>query len=148
MLQRAVGWFARRLKDGAINIEQPAMIAAAYSLRADQAELQRGAAVTAVAFQQPDPAASITEHHEFLAQNLHCERQILELIRIADRLPEPAHVLAARRIRADMRQLRIFGGNLPVIVSAVPCLQKRSPGDRHRKSPVLMLSTCPYVAET
>src|SRR5690348_3484 len=115
------------------------MVAAAYALRADQAELQRSAAVGAVALEQANLAGAITKHHQFLAEDLHRERQVLELIRVADRLPEPSHVLAARCVWADMRQLRVFLRNLPMMISAVPRLQERSPGDRHYKA------SCPGV---
>jgi hypothetical protein len=37
ILQRAVGWLARRFQDPAVNVEQPAMIAAADAFVGDQA---------------------------------------------------------------------------------------------------------------
>ncbi len=48
VLQRAVGWLARRFQDRAVAIEQPAVVAAADALVADQAEFERGAAVRAM----------------------------------------------------------------------------------------------------
>ena len=36
-----------------------------------------------------------------------------------DRLPEAAQIFATWRVRADMRQLGIFLGHLPVMVTAV-----------------------------
>src|SRR5262245_1430833 len=98
ILKRAVRRLAWRFQDRAIHVEQPAMIAAAYSLRADQAELQRRATVRAMALEQADGAAAVAKGHQFLTQNLHGQRQVLQLIRVADRLPEATHVLATRRI--------------------------------------------------
>jgi hypothetical protein len=40
ILQRAVGGFAWRFEDAAVDVEQPAMVAAANSLVGDQAELE------------------------------------------------------------------------------------------------------------
>src|SRR5262249_13136743 len=51
VLKRAVSGFSRCLKDCAIDIEQPTVIAASDTLFADQPKLKRGAPVRAVQFQ-------------------------------------------------------------------------------------------------
>ncbi len=63
--------------------------------------------------------AAVAKRDQLLAKNLDLERQVLQLVRKAYRLPEMAHVFAARRIRADMGQLGIFLGDVPVVISAV-----------------------------
>ena len=135
VLERAGGRLARCLQDRAVNVEQPAVVAAAYPLGTDETELERGTAVRTVALQQADRAAAVAEHHQLLAEDLQCDRQVLEFVGVADRLPEPPHVLAAGRVRADMGEFRIFPRNLPMMVTAVARLQERSPG-RHGKPPV------------
>ena len=54
VLERAVGRLARGLKDRPVDIEEPAVIAAPYSLVADEAEFERGAAMRAMQFEEPD----------------------------------------------------------------------------------------------
>ena len=119
VLQRAGRRLAGCLQDCAIHVEQPAVVAAAYPLGADQAELERRAAMWAVPLQQPDRAAAVAKHHQLLAEDFDRQRQVLEVIRVADRLPEPTHVLATGRIRPDMSQFGILLRNVPVMVAAV-----------------------------
>ena len=73
----------------------------------------------AMPLQQADRAAAVAKHHQLLAEDFDRQRQVLEVIRVADRLPEPAHVLAAGRVRADMGQLGILLRNVPMMVTAV-----------------------------
>src|SRR5580658_1760269 len=69
VLQRAIGRLARGLEDRAVDVEQPAMIAAAYALVADQTEFERRAAVWAVQFEQTDRAALVAKRNQILAEN-------------------------------------------------------------------------------
>src|SRR5580704_11631440 len=89
----------------------------------------------AVQLQEADRAAAVAKRDEVLAEDPELERQVFQLVRIADRLPEAAHVFAAGRVRADTRQLCIFRGHLAVVVSAVARLEERGPGC-HRAPPV------------
>jgi hypothetical protein len=70
-------------------------------------------------FQQPDGAAQVTKHHQFLAEDLNPMGHVLQFVGKADRLPKAAHVLAARCARADMGQLGIFPGNVTVVIPSV-----------------------------
>src|SRR5215469_4103619 len=135
ILQRAVGRLAGGFEDGAVTPEQPAVIAAADALLADQAEFERGSAMRAMQLEEAGLAGAVTKGDEILAQDAEPERQVLQIVRVADRLPEAAEILAARRIRADMGKLGVFRRDLTVMIAAVTRLQIRSPR-RHKKSPV------------
>ena len=103
------------------------MIAAAYPLRADEAEFERGAAMRAVQFQQTDRAALIAERDQILTQDPDPQREVAELIGETYRLPEAAHVFAARRIRPDMGEFCILLRHRAVVIAAKSRLQERSP---------------------
>jgi hypothetical protein len=118
VLQRAVGRLAGRLQDGAVHVEQPAVIAAANTAFADQPEFERGAAMRAVQLQQADGAALVAEHHQLLAQDPKFDRQIRDVVGVADRLPEAAEILAARRVRSDVGEFRVLARHFAVIVAA------------------------------
>src|SRR5947208_737456 len=107
VIQRAVSRLPRGFQDRAVDVEQPPMIAAAYPLRADEAEFERGAAMRAVQFQQTDRAALIAERDQILTQDPDPQREVAELIGETHRLPEAAHVFATRRIRPDMAEFCI-----------------------------------------
>src|SRR6266478_3593571 len=85
--------------------------------------------------QQTDVAALVAKGDQLLVQNLDPQRQILQLVREADRLPEAAHVLAARRAGTDMGELGVLLGDVPVEVGAVSRLQERGSRD-HGNPPV------------
>src|SRR6266403_783176 len=85
-----------------------------------------------VQLQQTDVAALVAKGDQLLVQNLDPQRQILQLVREADRLPEAAHVLAARRAGTDMGELGVLLGDVPVEIPAIPRLQERGSG-RHRR---------------
>src|SRR5260370_30144762 len=89
----------------------------------------------AMQLQQAGCAAAVAESDKVLAEDPELERQILQLVRVADRLPESSHVLAAGRVWADMRQLGVFLRHMAVVVSAVTALKERGPRC-HRKPPV------------
>src|SRR5262245_26881391 len=69
VLQSAVGGLAWRFEDCAVDVEQPAVIAASDTLLADQAELQRGAPMRTVQFQQSNRTPLVAERHEIFAEN-------------------------------------------------------------------------------
>src|SRR5712671_5164959 len=103
------------------------MIAAAYPLCADETEFERGATMRAVQFQQTDRAALIAERDQILTQDPDPQREIAELIGETYRLPEAAHVFAARRIRPDMGEFCILLRHRAVVIAAKSRLQERSP---------------------
>src|SRR5437763_5318055 len=77
----------------------------------------------AMQLQQADGAAAVAKSDKILAEDPKFQRQVLQLVRVADRLPEAPHVLAAGRIRADMRQLGVFQRNMAVMVSTITGLR-------------------------
>jgi hypothetical protein len=88
IFQSAVGGLARGLEDPAINVEQPAVIAAADTLVGDQTELKRGSTMRAVWLQQADGAALVTENDEILPKDAQSPGQFAQLAGQDDRLPE------------------------------------------------------------
>ena len=105
----AVG-FTRRLEDGAVDVEVPAVIAADHALLGDAPELERRAPVGAMLVQQTDAALEIAEHDQILAEDADRHRigLVLDLRRHGDRVPEPAHVFPARRARPDVCELLVL----------------------------------------
>ena len=109
---RALVRLARGLEDHPVDVEQPAVVAAADPALRDDAELERRSAVAAVPVQDPDPALQIAEHDEVLAQDAHRERYVAELRGERHRLPVTAKQLATRSPGADMGQLFVLGRNV------------------------------------
>ena len=115
----ALGRLAGGLEDHPVDVEQPAVVAAAEPPLRDDAELQRRAAVTAVPVQDPDPAFQVAKHHEVLAQDPHRQGNVAELRGERHRLPVAAEQLAARRPGTDMGQLLVLGRNAGQGVAAI-----------------------------
>jgi hypothetical protein len=109
------------------------VVAASQSLGVDQAEFQRCAAMGTMQLQQADDAAAVAEHHQVLAQDLDPMGQVAQIVGEADRLPEAAHVFAARRIGPDMREFCILAGCIAMKVGTISRLQKS--GSRGHGSP-------------
>ena len=63
------------------------MIAAAYPFRTDEAELEGSAAVRAVTLQEADRAAAVAKDDQLLAEDFDRQRQVFQVIGVADRLP-------------------------------------------------------------
>jgi hypothetical protein len=76
ILQGAVRRLARRLEDRAVDVEEPAVIAAADPLIADQTKFERGPAMRAVQFEEAHGTAPVAERDEILAQNTQAPRQV------------------------------------------------------------------------
>jgi len=125
ILQGAVGGLAGRLEDRAVTIEQPAVVAAADAPLADQAELERGAAMGAMQFQEADAAAPVAVGDEVLAEDADAPRQVAQFAGEDDRLPEAPQIFPARRPRPDAGQLLVIRRPLAVVISAVGGIQKR-----------------------
>jgi hypothetical protein len=137
VFQRAVGWLARGLDDGSIHAEEPAVVAAPDAPLGDQSEFQRSPAVGTVQLEQSHVSPQIAEGHEVLAQDRHTQRQVAQIVGETNRLPEAAEVLAAWRSGTDVRELRVFLGNIPVMVAAKTRGQEGG-AVRHRGSPSLV----------
>ena len=99
---------ARRLQDRAVDVVEPAMIAAADAGLADDAELERGAAVAAMRVQEPEAAAAVAKQHQILAENAHAQRQVLDPLGHRHGEPEAPEILAGRRARPDPRPDGVF----------------------------------------
>jgi len=64
------------------------VIAAADPLLTDEAKFERGPAVRAVQFEEPNSAALGAERDEILAHDAQSPRQIAQILGQDDRLPE------------------------------------------------------------
>ena len=113
VLQSRIGRFARCFQDGAVDVEQPAVIAAADAPLGDDAVLQRGAPMAAVPVHDAGPPRLVPEGDEVLAERLHRLGQVGEMIRQADGQPEASEVLAHRRPGPGLRQQGVGLRDLP-----------------------------------
>src|SRR4029077_2322501 len=102
-----------------------AVVAAADALVADQAELERGAAMGAVQFQKADAAALVAVGDEVLAKDADASRQVAQFAGEDHRLPEAPLIFPARRPRPDARQLLVIRRPFAVIIGAIGRIQKR-----------------------
>jgi len=80
VFQGAVSGFAGRLEDRPVRREQPAMVAASYAPGVDQPVLQRCATMRTMQFQEPDGAAPVAKHYQFLAEDLDPMGQVLQFV--------------------------------------------------------------------
>ena len=129
VFQGAVSRLARRLEDGPVRRELPPMVAASYPFGVDQPELQRRASMRTMQLQQPYGAAQVSEHHQFLAEDLVPMGQVLQFVRKADRLPKAAQIFAAWRVGADMGQFCIFVRHLAMEITSISRRQVGGSGD-------------------
>jgi len=83
------------------------VIAAADALFGQDAVFERRVAVTALQVHDAKPARQVAECDQVFAQRPHPERHLAELGFVADRLPEPAMVFAARRATPDFDQCQV-----------------------------------------
>ena len=129
----AVDWrFGRRLQAAAVGGELPAVEGAADAVAFETRERQVGAAVRAVAVQQPPAALVVPEQHEVLPEQAHRLQRPQFHARVQPRvefveqrggLPVASHQLAARGAGADAGeafvQFGLHGGARSVDVPAV-----------------------------
>lgn len=54
---------------------------------------------------EADRTTAVAKGNQLLAEHPDLEREVREVVRKTDRLPETAHVFAAWRVRTDMGQL-------------------------------------------
>ena len=88
VLERAVGGLTRGFEDRAVGAEQPAVVAAANALLIDQPEFERGAAMRAMQFQQPDRAALVAKGDQVFPQDPQPPRDFSQFGGLDDGLPE------------------------------------------------------------
>ena len=106
----ALGRLTGSLEDRPVDVEQPAVVAAANPALRDDAELQRRTAMAAVPVQDPHPPLAVAKHDEILAQDPHRQGNLAQLRGQRDGLPVAAKQLAARSPGADMGKLLVDGG--------------------------------------
>jgi hypothetical protein len=75
--------------------------------------------------QEADRAALVAERDEVLAEDAQPARQLGQLARQDDRLPEAAQILAAGRARTDSGQFLVLRRPLAMVIAAVGPGQKR-----------------------
>src|SRR5439155_25936379 len=79
-----------RLQASAVDVVDPAVVAAADAALDRNTELERGPAMRAVQVQRAEAAAAIAKDDQVLAQDLHPQRRGRKLPDERHRLPEPA----------------------------------------------------------
>src|SRR4029077_984598 len=77
----------RLLEPAAVDVEDPAVIAAAEAALERDGELERRAAMRAVEMEHADARAAVAEDHQILAEDAHAPRRPVEVARERDRLP-------------------------------------------------------------
>ena len=133
VLERAVGRLARRLQDLPVHVEHPAVIAAHDAAFLDDAELERCAAVRAIERKQANAAGLVLEQSKILAEHTGSDRHVFQICSEADRMPEPAEVLTARRAGPDLRQLLVLGELVErALVAGILAPEKSRPLRHHR----------------
>ena len=115
----AFGRLGGRLQDGAVHVEQPAVVAAADAALGDDSVLERRPAVAAMLVQEANPSREVPEQHQFLAEHLDKDGPLRELPGHRQRHPETTEVLAARGARPRVGQLRVLAGVGDAVVSVV-----------------------------
>ncbi len=119
VLQGAVGRLARGFEDRPVAIEQPAMIAAADALVADQPEFERGPAMRAMQFEEADRAALVAKRDQVLAEDAQPPRHRAQFARQDHRLPEAPQIFAARRPRPNPGQFLVHRRPLAMMIGAI-----------------------------
>ena len=111
VLELRVGRLARGLEDPAVDVEQPAVIAAANAALADDPVFERSPAMAAMPVQHADASRPVAEHDEVFAHDPRRAGQVREVAGQRHGVPELAQVLPARRPRTDVGQLRVLRRN-------------------------------------
>ena len=124
VLERAVGGLTRGFEDRAVGAEQPAVVATANALLIDQPEFERGAAMRAMQFQQPDRAAFVAKSDQVFPQDPQPSRDISQFGGLDDGLPEASQIFTARGTGADPGQLLVFWRAVAMVISAIGAVQE------------------------
>jgi predicted nucleic acid-binding protein len=117
LFESAAVRLAGRVEASPVDVVHPAVIAAADPALHRDPELERRPPVRAVQVQDAELSATITEHHQILAQDAHAAGRGGDITRERYWLPETAEILAAESPRADLSQLRIRRGDVATIVA-------------------------------
>src|SRR6185437_14609619 len=112
---KAMLGLAGLIETGAVDAEQPAVIAAADAFILDLAVEQGGAAMHAARIEETWPALTVTEQNQILAQEADFCRPRGGVARQRDRMPKTPQPFAARRVGAHLGQHRIVSRVLPAI---------------------------------
>ena len=140
----ALGRLGGRLENGAVHVEQPAVVAAADAMLRDDSVLQRRAAVAAMLVQEADSAREIPKQHELLTEDLDENGPLTELLGHRHRGPVAPEILAARGAGPGVGQLRILACVRDAVVSVVA--QCKLLGGRGHVSGPWMLDCRPAAA--
>ena len=122
----AVVLFARHVDAVALDVELPAVVAAADAVILDPSVIESRSAVTAAVVQDAGAAVSVTKHDQILAENLDLDGHVGDLPRHGDGLPVAPHEFAHRGPGTRFDESPVVGGWLPAIAGS------------RRKGPVLM----------
>ena len=114
-----LGRLAGRLENGAVHVEQPAVVAAADAALGEDPVLERCPAMAAMLVQEADTSREVAEQHQLLAEHLDEDGALRELLGRRHRHPEAPEVLPAWRARPRVGQLRILAGVRDPVVSVV-----------------------------
>ena len=116
---RGLRGLRRRLQQRAVDVVEPAVIAAADAALLDVAELQRGATMGAVLLEQAHASRLVPEQHQVLAQDPHRKRQLSQLRGHGDSVPEAPQVLPRRRASRHVGEFRVLSRVLLIVVARV-----------------------------
>src|SRR5262249_26738036 len=118
LAEAAPGRLAGRFEASAVDVVDPAVIAAANTALHRNAVLERRPTMRAVQVQHAQTAAAIAEDHQVLAEDSPQQRRGRETARARHRLQDPPQVLATRCPRAHLRQLGIRRRDVTAVISA------------------------------
>ena len=110
--------FARLLQAVSLDVEQPAVIAAAEPALLDLAVVERGPAVRAACVDEPGAARPVAEEDQVLAEDPYRPGRGPGVSDQTDRVPVAAQQLAHRRARPDLGELAQVGGRRPPVSRA------------------------------
>ena len=110
---------AGRLQDGAVDVEQPPVVAAADAALRHDPVLQRRPAVAAVLVQQAEPSREVPEQNQLLVEHPDEHGPLPDLLGHRHRQPEPPEVLPARGTGPGVGQFRVLPGVGDAVVSVV-----------------------------
>ena len=119
---RRILGFGRGFQDGAVHVEEPAVVAAADTARLADAVLERCPAVRAVLLKESGTPAAVPEEDQLLVEHPNELRQLAELRRSRHRLPEAAHELPTRSAGSDVGELRVLCRQGRMAVAAIGCV--------------------------
>src|ERR671934_2549257 len=94
----------------------------------------------AVEMEQSEPTAPVTEQHEIFAEDAQAQRDVAEIARERDRLPEAPEIFAARRAGTDAGQLVVGQRDPAHVIPTVRRVEESRCCHRSPTAPVRRLS--------